>query len=272
MSANTELSMSRYPLMDPEDISTGSSNAEALFTSPGASGSSLSESFALANTNVDLSYSPPPSPTRISSVSRFSTPLITNESGTPSLVHLSLPSTISSPSLAYTPVQYATTRQQPDSSQVGLGLSGLFFEDGAAFDGLGSISMRQEGEFMNDIRGCAGQDSSFAYAEQMEEDAWRKGISSSVDGGAVDVLRGLDEVGSSWPRQPGMMESPTMPSADDVFYSHAPMMSSTPRSTVGAGRDWKRRSGMSRAVVTSWSRDVQRAARGEFGQGGMGGF
>jgi hypothetical protein len=222
-------------------------------------------------TTMNMSYySTPPSPTRISSISRFSTPVLATESQTPSLLQASFTSTTSSPSLALTPMQYVTTRN-PDSSQVGLGLSGLFFQDGSPMDGIGALSQRDDSLdmecFMNEMGGAQdwyGRDS-FAHPEQIE-DAWRKRLSCQADPGVFDMLKDLGEnlPAISPPEDCGRkvrqasVDSPTLPSVDDVFYSHVPVISSTPQTKEArAGR--KRQSGLSHAMMTNWSKNVQLA-------------
>lgn len=239
------------------------SHKKAFSTAPETSDSSHS----CAHTVSELSYSPPPTPTRISSVSRFSTPLLAggHEAATPSLLHLSLSSTVSSPFLAHTPMQYTTTRN-PDVSNVGLGLSGIFSETGSAFDAMNLSFAKQDemsdlGFFMDEKEGAGswfGQDS-FTHPEQ-EEGAWTKRISRQIEPGTFNILRDLDTGSPSL--EPGL-DSPTVPSVDDVFYNHAPVMSSTPRHNNREAREQKHRSGLSRAMVTSWSKNVQLAGQDE---------
>ncbi len=125
-----------------------------------------------------------------------------------------------------------------------------------------------------DIDGGAGtwyEQDSFAYPEQVE-DAWRKRISRTVEPSALglDVLRGLgDSPAQTIPEESmgpeirfegaGMRmttESLELPAAadDDVFYSHGPVMASTPRPSEGRTRKW--RGSMSHAMVSDWRRSV----------------
>lgn len=216
-------------------------------------------------------YSPPPSPTRMSSISRFQSPVFPGEPGTPSLMNGSLPSTVSSPSLAHTPMRYTTTRDpRPDTaSRLGLGFSGLLLHDGSVFDGMGALPKRDEsselGFFMDeaDDAGSWCDNEPLAYPEQ-EEDAWQKRISSHFDVGGLDVLR-LQELGNSPSayRSPQRKRQSVLPRtstpilppetlADDVFFSHVPM-SSTPR-LEGSRKGCP---GGSHAVISSWRRNVQ---------------
>ncbi|KAI0337360.1 hypothetical protein BDW22DRAFT_1364258 [Trametopsis cervina] len=232
------------------------------------------ESSSMQSSGLDvteyLAYSPPPTPTRPSAISRFSTPPVLSAPGTPSLLHLSLTSTMSSPSLAHTPMQYTTTRNaDPSSSHVGLGFTGLFLPDGSMFDGMGALPKRDEsaelGFFMDEAEGSGswGMNKPFGYPEQ-EEDAWRKSISCRIEDGGLDILKDLEDtlaaidipsIRQKRP-QPGV-DSPTLPSAEDVFYSHMPM-SSTPR-MADARRHRKARFGLPHSVVTDWSRNVREA-------------
>ncbi|KAI0763227.1 hypothetical protein BC629DRAFT_1443246 [Irpex lacteus] len=271
MSANMDLFSARAPVSSP----VNSTKATTTSTSPDASGS---HSFSFTTTDASY-YSPPPSATRLSSVPRFTTPPhIAKDSGTPSLLNeLSLASTISSPSLALTPMRYATTRNADISiSNIGLGLSGLLLHDGSTFDGMGPLPKRDDpcdlGFFADetDIDGGAGtwyEQDSFAYPEQVE-DAWRKRISRTVEPSALDldVLRGLGDSPAQESMGPeirfegaGMhmtTESLELPAApdDDVFYSHGPVMASTPRLSEGRTRKW--RGSMSHAMVSDWRRSV----------------
>ena len=256
-----------------DDESPSNIDILADSVSPTASGS---RSFSFATEDISY-YSPPPSGTRLSSISRFSTPKMVRESGTPSLLNFSLASTVSSPSLALTPMQYDTTNN-PEVSNIGLGLSGLFLRDEVTFDNADLLpkpgdQLSDMGFFVDDLEGTTawfGQDS-FAHPEQVE-DAWRKRISLSVDASTLDVFRDLEESsldeGSSkkGADQEYGLESPDFPMGDDVFYSHGPLMSSTPRKREEKrARGW--RSSMSHAMVSDWRRSVHLEE-----QEGMAGF
>lgn len=220
-------------------------------------------------------YSSPPSPIRMTSISRFHSPIFAGDRGTPSLLDGSLSSTLSSPSLVHTPMRYTTTRGvPPDTVGKGLGFSGLLLQDGSVFDGMGALPKRDEsselGFFMDeaDVSGNWCDSEPRGYPEQ-EEDAWRTGISGSFDTSACasDVFQtgrvphSPSPTGRSqgkWQSMLPRMSTPILPPeplADDVFFSHMPY-SSTPRSEAPR----KEHRNAARAAVSSWRGDVQEAA------------
>ncbi|KAI0092871.1 hypothetical protein BDY19DRAFT_903607 [Irpex rosettiformis] len=258
VSSSTHISTTSTPKTQLDSFA----NAPVVFIS-----SAESETYSFSSTIEDTSYySPPPSGTRLSSISRFSTPKMVRESGTPSLANLSLSSTVSSPSLALTPTQYNATRN-PDISNIGLGLSGLFLHDRSAFESTGDPPKQTEladtGFFVDetdlDGSGAWFEQDSFVYPEQVE-DAWRKRIPLSSEPSSADMLRGLGERLPDGSSKTGVdqesgLESPTLPAADDVFYSHGPMMSSTPRKSEDKeSRGW--RDSVSHAMVSNWRKSV----------------
>ncbi|GJE94350.1 hypothetical protein PsYK624_105190 [Phanerochaete sordida] len=193
----------------------------------------------------DLVYSPPPSPTKINSIPRFESPGFLD--GTPSLLDESLPSTISSPSLAHTPMPYATTRvpRQDSASFVGLGISGVFSNDGSVFDGMGVLPKRDEsdelGFFMDESSQRSADEYSYAQASypEQQEDAWRRRMSATTElfsQFGINTAAGLwsprtQPLGCSSPadRAQTMVASPTLPAepeTDDVFYTRSPTFDS----------------------------------------------
>lgn len=218
-----------------------------------------------AASNNQLVYSPPPSPTRMTSISRFQSPLFASRSDTPSLMNGSLLSTISSPSLAQTPVPYTTTRDpRADASCVGLGISGIIHHDGSVFDGMGALPKRNEsseiGFFMDEADDASSwyDNEPVGYPEQ-EEDAWQKRLAGNIDAEVLELFQRL-ACSPSQLRSPQGHRSrelpralPSEPVADDVFFSHAPN-SSTPRP------DYESQLDISRAAVSTWFRHVQQSA------------
>ncbi|EKM58932.1 uncharacterized protein PHACADRAFT_249055 [Phanerochaete carnosa HHB-10118-sp] len=202
----------------------------------------------------ELTYSPPPSPTKMSSIPRFESPGFLH--GTPSLLDETLTSSISSPSIAHTPMPYATTRdpRQDTASFIGLGISGLFKNDGSVFDGMGVLSKRNEsselGFFMDESsQRFTGESDTQGYPEQ-QEDAWRQRMSATAE---LFSQLGIDDAasthfgGTSYTSFAGLWlppaslscsspieraqakAAPLMPSepeTDDVFFTRIPTLGS----------------------------------------------
>lgn len=199
----------------------------------------------------EVSYSPPPSPTHMSSVARFeSPPLLYPIGNTPSLLDETLPSAVSSPFLAHTPAAYATTRnpQHESSSFIGLGIYHLFKQDGSVFDGMGVLSKRNEAcelRFFMDESGCSSvgaADEGDLSNPEHQEDAWRRRMSLAGPstsklftpyGGSAgfppfDTLwsPNAPPLGCSSPverRQPEITSPmPVEPEDEDVFFTRGP--------------------------------------------------
>ncbi|PSR72516.1 hypothetical protein PHLCEN_2v11616 [Hermanssonia centrifuga] len=217
-------------------------------------------------------YSPPPSPTLNSYVNRFESPYPSYIGGdTPSLLNESLPSTISSPSLAHTPMPYTTTRdpRSDSSALVGLGISGLLMHDGSVFDGMGALPRRDKaselGFFMDEADDeCGWNDGEARRYPEHEEDDWRKRLSThglhayldQLKEPAADLSQGSiiwSPPASSSPCKPSKVASashPVEPETDDVFFTRSPAAMSPLSNSM-------RRQEISRAMVSSWFRSVQ---------------
>lgn len=222
----------------------------------------------------DFSYSPPPSPTLNTFIPRFESPCLSfSIADTPSLLNESLPSTTSSPFLVYTPMPYVAPRApRPDTTTlVGLGISGLFLQNGTIFDGMGILPRRDErtelGFFMDEADQANNQGGmdGVKYLE-LEEDAWRKHISSYTGLGLNESLNthcNVDSPPAFW--TPPSASSPfrtyshangplpTEPETDDLFYTRPASMSTSPHSSATRGD----RLEISRATVSSWFRNIQ---------------
>ena len=220
----------------------------------------------------EIAYSPPPSPTKMSSIPRFESPGFLNS--TPSLLDETLTSSISSPSLAHTPMPYATTRDPRQDSAFcsGLGISGLLKHDGSVFDGMGVLSKRNEsselGFFMDESsQRSGGERAAHGYPEQ-QEDAWQKRVSATAElfntfgindahfgGTSYTSFTGLwsppaPPLGCSSPieraRNTVSSPMPSEPETDDVFYTRSPAL----------GSPFVRQD-VSDAVVFNWIQSVQ---------------
>ena len=225
---------------------------------------------------VEEFYSPPPSPTLKRFIPRFESPSISYIGiDTPSLLDESLPSTISSPFLARTPMPYATTRdpRADNIALVGLGISGLLMPNGSVFDGMGVLPRRDEsselGFFMDeaDNTDVCGENG----CPEQQEDAWRRRISSPE--AALDQFYQHEDISSQSSRRTSICWSPTIvsspfkaapsnrgpllmePETDDVFYTRSPP--STYGSPISEADGISQRLEISRTVVSSWFRTVQ---------------
>lgn len=149
---------------------------------------------------------------------------------------------------------YATTRNPrfESSSFIGLGISGVFKDDGSVFDGMGVLSKRNEscelGFFMDEsCQRVSGDSDARGYPEQ-QEDAWRRRMSVTTElfsqqgthdgcssGTSHTPLAGLWSssalpLGCSSPaertRSKSTQPMPTEPDTDDVFFTRSPALGS----------------------------------------------
>ena len=173
---------------------------------------------------------------------------------------------MSSPFLAHTPMPYATTRApRPDAANlVGLGISGLFLQNGTVFDGMGVLPRRDEctelGFFMDEADQAHSQgDAEGAGYPELEEDAWKKRI-GSYTGFDPSEYPSAHSTSAFWSppsasspfrthsRTKGLL--PTEPEGDDIFYTRSPASRSSAQEPAT-------RKEVSRATVSGWFRNMQ---------------
>ena len=198
-------------------------------------------------------YSPPPSPTRMTSVARFDSPeLYYSPRDTPSLLDETLPSSLSSPSFAHTPMAFARSRDghQDSMSFIGLGFTGLLQHDGSFFDGTGALPKRIESAEL----GFFVDDSASHHCPEHQEDAWRKRITLSSTPNPFAVLSlpppppqapfaalwspTAAPLGCSSPAERAHSKKawpmPSEPDTDDVFFTRSPELESSAGSVSDA--------------------------------------
>lgn len=220
---------------------------KTVSSTPTIDGDAFSGAFesSYRSTSPDVTYSPPPSPTRMGSVARFDSPeLYYSPRDTPSLLDETLPSCLSSPFFAHTPgVPHARDARAASTPFIGLGFSGLLQHDGSMFDGMGALPGRIESA---ELAGFFAEGNDCA---EHQEDAWRKRISMAGTPNAFAPLPPLPHarfaalwsptaapVGCSSPAErvhgKKAWAMPSEPDADDVFFARSPTLGS-PLGSVG---------------------------------------
>lgn len=209
-------------------------------------------------------YTPPPSPTRDLSIARFESSVNLDDVDTPALLHSRLRDTsilnesfaglsmsTSSPSVAFTPTAYPTTRRTQDTSFTGLG---LFMQDGSMFDGMGSLPKREPPATGWTYSYDGGNDDLMSN----DDEPWKKRL--SFNGKRMFSPTGQAFGCSSPVVRPPAARMPIVSDEDDVFGKSPQPCTTLPAPTTTTRHKRTRHHRRdSAAVVMRWFQQVQEA-------------